>query len=254
MKIISYNCNGIKQSLTKPFELSPNILEHLIAYENPDVICLQEIKTTTCHTLLQPLLRKFPSFSLYVNSGIIKGHHGVAVLTKITPSKVDYKVDKVLAEEGRIIALHFNDIVLLNCYFPNTRRGPERLQKRLQWESTLREYIIQYDKVIITGDFNVCPSPLQTKLDNNAPTFFEDISYNEEYESFLTFIYCGLIDIWRKEHPTERKYTNKCGKTLKWRIDLFLVSYNLQRCVKRTDILENITTSDHTPILLDISV
>jgi exodeoxyribonuclease III len=80
-KIITYNVNGIRSAISKGF------IEWMKA-ANPDVICLQEIKADP--TQFDTKVFEEMGYYHYWYSAQKKGYSGVAILTKLLPSHVEY--------------------------------------------------------------------------------------------------------------------------------------------------------------------
>jgi len=72
------------------------------------------------------------------------------------------------------------------------------------------------------------------------------------------FIESGFIDSFRYFNENPHNYTwwsqraNSRAKNLGWRIDYFFVTPKILSKVKKADIMDTITGSDHCPILLEI--
>ena len=79
--IISYNVNGIRSAISKGF------WEWLEA-ENPDIICLQEIKALQADVPLLEL--EALGYHHYWFSAEKKGYSGVATFSKKAPDRVVY--------------------------------------------------------------------------------------------------------------------------------------------------------------------
>ena len=98
MKIVSYNVNGIRSALRKGFA-------SWLKFENPDIVCLQEIKALES----QIDLKAFSSIGFNYNyffSAKKKGYSGVAVLSKFKPLHVEYGIGiSDIDDEGRNLRL-----------------------------------------------------------------------------------------------------------------------------------------------------
>ena len=73
MKLVSWNVNGLRAVMKKGFS-------DYLAEENPDILCLQEIKLQEGQIELD-----FPDYEIYWNYAEKKGYTGTAILTKKTP-------------------------------------------------------------------------------------------------------------------------------------------------------------------------
>ena len=81
VKIISYNVNGIRAAIKKGFV-------SWLKNEQPDVICLQEIKANKDqfdHEIFSSI-----GYENFWHSAEKKGYSGVSILTKVPPKKIEY--------------------------------------------------------------------------------------------------------------------------------------------------------------------
>jgi exodeoxyribonuclease-3 len=250
MKICSFNVNGIRAAAGKGFV-------EWVGEEKPDILCVQETKADSDQ--LDEFIRNIEGYDSYWNSGIKKGYSGVAVYSKIKPLsiKTGFGIER-FDSEGRILEVEYEDFILFNIYFPNGQMSEERLNYKLEFYDAALEYFDNLKdkgkKLIICGDYNTAHTEMDIK---NAKA-------NEKYSGFLPierqwidkFISHGYIDTFRVLHPDEVKYSwwsyrfNARQKNVGWRIDYFFVSENLYPEVKGADILNEVTGSDHCPIML----
>ena len=99
MKVISYNVNGIRSAMSK------GLVEYL-AEQNADVVCFQELKALPEQIDEEPL--KALGYQCYWFSAERKGYSGVGILTKATPTHVEYGCGHAMYDfEGRVIRCDF---------------------------------------------------------------------------------------------------------------------------------------------------
>ena len=265
MKIISYNVNGIRSAINKGFY-------EWLEQENPDVICLQETKAQP--EQIDILKFKELGYDAYINSAVKKGYSGTAIFTKILPLSVatnfDKKFDRSIfvdkygdvSREGRIITMEFAGFFLLTTYVPNAKNDLSRLALRHDvWDRKLLEYIARLETrkpVLMCGDLNVAHKEidLANPKQNEKNAGFT----KEEREGFDNYMAHGLIDIFRYFYPETVKYTwwsmrsYARERNIGWRIDYFVCSKSFIDKIKTTEILDEITMSDHCPVKIEISV
>src|SRR5262245_54684953 len=118
--IISWNVNGLRAIERK------GVFKELLAYD-ADIMCLQETKCEKDQ--LEEQVRNPEGYrSYFSHAKSRKGYSGVALYTKEEPRKVSFGIDVPgKDDEGRTIVSHFEDFVLVNCYFPNGGGSSERL-------------------------------------------------------------------------------------------------------------------------------
>ncbi|WP_163116964.1 exodeoxyribonuclease III [Bacillus subtilis] len=252
MKLISWNVNGLRAVMRKMDFLS------YLKEEDADIICLQETKIQDGQVDLQP-----EGYHVYWNYAVKKGYSGTAVFSKQEPLQVIYGIGvEEHDQEGRVITLEFENVFVMTVYTPNSRRGLERIDYRMQWEEALLSYILELDQkkpVILCGDLNVAHQEIDLKNPkanrNNAG--FSD----QEREAFTRFLEAGFVDSFRHVYPDlEGAYSwwsYRAGardRNIGWRIDYFVVSESLKEQIEDASISADVMGSDHCPVELIISI
>ncbi|MFM6936670.1 MAG: exodeoxyribonuclease III, partial [Aquirufa sp.] len=125
MKIISYNVNGIRAAMQKGFI-------EWIALENPDIICLQELKAEIEQVDIRELVDL--GYEIHWHSAQKKGYSGVGIFTKIKPIHVELGcgIEKYDVE-GRVLRLDFADFSVMSVYMPSGSSGDERQGFKMEW-------------------------------------------------------------------------------------------------------------------------
>ena len=245
MKFVSWNVNGLRACMGKGFMDCFNELD-------ADFFCLQETK-------LQPhqIELDLPGYFQYWNSAEKKGYSGTAIFAKREPLSVFYGIDIERHDpEGRVITLEYPDFYLVDVYTPNARRELERLDYRMDWEDSFREYLCSLDKakpVIVCGDMNVAHEEIDLKnyKTNRGNAGFTD----EEREKMTELLSAGFCDSFRALYPDkEGAYSwwsymfHAREKNAGWRIDYFLCSDRLRDKIEDSLIYPRYMGSDHCPV------
>jgi exodeoxyribonuclease III len=125
MKIISYNVNGIRAAIQKGFIA-------WLSQENPDIICLQELKAEEEQVDLAEI--KSLGYHVYWQSAQKKGYSGVGIFTKIKPVSVQYGcgIEKY-DQEGRVLQVNFENYSVMSVYMPSGSSGDERQSFKMEW-------------------------------------------------------------------------------------------------------------------------
>ncbi|EON75722.1 Exodeoxyribonuclease III [Lunatimonas lonarensis] len=253
MRLVSYNVNGIRAAIKRGF------LDWLKGVD-PDVIALQEVKSTEEQIDLQPL--KDMGYGVYWHAAVKKGYSGVATLTKIKPDKVVVGMGlPKYDDEGRVLRLDFGDISFINTYFPSGTTGDVRqafkydfLDDVFGFSQDLRE---ERPNLIWSGDYNICHKPIDIHdpISNKKSSGF----LPEERQWMDKFTDSGFEDSFRRFHPdVPDKYTwwsyraNSRGKNKGWRIDYHMSTIPLKNRIIQSTILHEAEHSDHCPILIEI--
>ena len=253
MKIISYNVNGIRAAIRKGFLA-------WLAQENPDMVCLQEVKALKDQTDVNDFVEL--GYHVYWMGATRKGYSGVAILTKYEPIHVEYGCDfEVYDREGRVIRVDFDAFSLMSVYMPSGTMGDVRQQFKMQWLNDFYQYIdhlkSEKERLIISGDYNICHRP----IDIHDPVRNKNCSgfLPEEREWVTQFIELGFIDTFRYFNHQPHQYSwwsyraGARSKNLGWRIDYHMATDNLKDRLSGAAMLSSVMHSDHCPVVLTIS-
>ena len=251
MKIISWNVNGIRAVIKKGF------YDFIDEYK-PDILCLQETKARPEQVDIK--LNQYPY--QFWNSAEKKGYSGTAIFSKKKPLSVknNIGIDKH-DNEGRVIAVEFEDYFLVTVYTPNSKRELLRLEYRAQeWDVDFLKYLKKLEEekpVIFCGDLNVAHKEIDLK---NPKTNKRNAGFtNEERSGFDNYIESGFIDTFREFEKGEGHYTwwsymfNSRAKNVGWRIDYFCISQILRSKLAKSYILKDVMGSDHAPVAIEIN-
>lgn len=255
MKLVSWNVNGIRAAITKGFI-------EFVKKEDPDVLCIQETKAQQNQVQIN-----LEGYYQYWNSADKKGYSGTLIFTKIKPINIHYGIgidehDK----EGRVITVEYDNYFLTTVYTPNSKRGLERIDYRMEWEDDFLKFMKNLEKtkpVIFCGDLNVAheeidiarPKSNMTTATKPGNAGFSD----KERNKFRYLLKSGFIDTFRFLYPDKKDAyswwtymfnarTNNVG----WRIDYFIVSDSLKNKLKDARILMDVMGSDHCPVCLEL--
>ncbi|MCK5832529.1 exodeoxyribonuclease III [bacterium] len=254
MKILSWNVNGVRAILKKGF------LEWLES-EMPDALCLQETKLQK-EQIPKELERPLGYKTLWSHAKK-KGYSGVATFIKgdYIDSEDSFGEPK-FDFEGRTIVTEFDDFVLINGYFPNGGKGPERIKYKLEYYEALLKFINKLrnenKNVVITGDFNTAHNEIDLAHPetNHNHSGFMDI----EREWVDKFLESGLVDTFRELHPDDVAYTwwdyrtGARARDVGWRIDYFMVNSEFMPRIKNSFMLTSVLGSDHCPLGIEIEL
>ena len=142
-----------------------------------------------------------------------------------------------------------SDFLLINVYNANTEKEQVSVLNELSAILSNFENIHNHN-VIFAGDFNIF---FDASLDANggSPTL-KSGSINKLIELNETLELC---DIWRIRNPKKRKYTFRqkhLSAIIQQRLEYIFISQNFQEYVKKSDVLNALST-DHSPVFCSIS-
>jgi exodeoxyribonuclease III len=256
MKIATWNVNSIRQR--------EGHVTRWLQRVQPDLLFLQEIK---CEAAAFPAL-SFQAIGYQAEIVGQKSYNGVAVLSRI-PFTVTHRALPGLPEDdaqARYIEVEAGGLTAIGIYLPNgNSRGEEGFAYKMAWMDLLAErarVLLDADvPLVITGDFNVCPT--DEDLAPNALSPGDALLRPETRARFRRLLWLGLTDAIRALHPTGRMFTFWDYQAAAWerdsglRIDHALLSPTLaERLISATpDKAERneAQPSDHVPVVIELS-
>lgn len=249
-KISSLNINGIRAGERKGFS-------EWIQNENPDIICLQELKAM--EDQIPDEIREL-EYHQYYHPAEKKGYSGVGILTKEEPKSVQIGMDNDwIDREGRVIMSEFDRFRIFSVYVPSGTSGDERQQIKYQFMDEFFDFINPYledeKPTIFAGDFNIA----HTEIDIHNPVANKKNSgfLPEERAWFTEVLNSGFVDAFRTLHTDEKdlyswwSYRAASKKRNKgWRIDYHLVNPATEPFLEKGRIEFEQNMSDHAPVTL----
>lgn len=255
MRVATWNVNGLRSRL--------DFVLHWLDARNPDLVGIQEIKSTE---------EQFPfeEFERVGYSSLVHGQkawNGVAILSR-KPAEITQVGLPDQDEAGaRLIQARYEDIEYATVYCPNGKSVEhDDFPRKLEWYDDLAKHLEPLaggdTPFIIGGDFNICP----TALDTHDEDKFEGHVFHtqEERQRFQRVLDLGLEDLYRRLYPDECKFSwwdYRMGGFYKnhgLRIDFLLGN---AAAAQRTHAVEidrdyrkkkdGMTASDHAPVWVD---
>jgi exodeoxyribonuclease-3 len=265
LRLYSWNVNGIRAVIKK------NALEPVLTKEQPDILCLQEVKATEVQAALA-----LKDYRIIWYAAEKPGYSGTVILTKVEPLQTIDGFPKDIIEkygvtgdaygdpnlEGRVLTAEFDAFWLVTVYTPNSKDDLTRLDVRHKhWDPAFLAYCKQLEKtkpVVFCGDLNVAHT--EDDLANPKPNRGKRGFTDEERTGFQAFIDAGFVDTLRMFKQGNGHYSwwshfaNARARNVGWRIDYFLVSESLKDKVKAADIHAELIGSDHCPVSITLDI
>ena len=244
MKIITWNVNGIRARHAQ--------LQELIAVEQPDVICLQEIKAAPDQV---PALIAAPDgYWGYWHGG--GGYSGVAVLVRSSaggaqPTFAHPSFDV----EHRIVVADLGVARVASVYVPN---GGKDYEAKLRFLTALGSWAsetnVAGEALLVCGDLNVALEERDVHPKERKPN---QVGTRPDERGLLTnLIGAGFVDVGRALDPDNdalftwwAPWRNLRQRNIGWRIDYVLASRSLAASATRAASLRESGTSDHAPVV-----
>lgn len=264
-KLITWNVNSVR--------IRMELLRKLVELENPEVICLQEVKAKEEDFPFEAIKALgFPHIALYG----MAGYNGVAILSK-TPLKNIEPQNWVGKFDARHIkACVYDDLEINNIYIPAGGDIPDPMinlsfahkltfmDDISEWYEQRRDELMK-KKMILCGDFNVAPYENDVW---NHKQLLKIVSHTPIEVERLTRLRNSLdfVDVMRELYPEPEKIftwwsyrnpnwlTNDKGR----RLDHIWVSPNLKERLISIRVLKEVRSwerpSDHVPVVIEMSI
>ena len=249
MKIATWNVNGLRARHAQLIEW--------VAREQPDVLCLQEIKAT--QDQIPDPLTTLTDYWNYWHGGP-KGYSGVSlhVRRSLAPSPPTFSHPS-FDMEYRVVEALAAGVRWASVYVPN---GGKDFDAKLRFLRALSVWTAERhaagELLVIGGDLNVALTnadlhPSQVKAGAIGQRADERALLSEA-------IGHGLVDVIRDQHPTATDvftwwgpWRNQREKNVGWRIDFVLASTKLARMVKSCEVRKAVLGSDHAPVVVELT-
>jgi len=228
---------------------------------DPDILCIQETKAQPDQLDME--LLNIEGYSSHFVSAQRKGYSGVAIYTKVEPTKIIEGLGiEEFDAEGRTIIAEYEDFVLYNIYYPNGKKDNVRLKYKMDFYDAFLKHALKYKKagknIIICGDVNTAHKEIDLshpKRDSKFSGFLP-----EERAWIDKFLSHGFLDTLRVFHKEPELYswwdykTRARERNIGWRIDYFFVSKSLKPKLKDAFILDDVMGSDHCPVGIELEI
>jgi len=245
VKIITWNVNGIRARQAQ--------VQELIAAEEPDVLCLQEIKASPDQV---PALLVAPEsyWSYWHGSG---GYSGVGLLIRRGLSTESPEFSHPSFDfEHRVVLARSAAVHVASVYVPN---GGKDYEAKLRFLEALGDWTAETaaagPSLVLCGDFNVAREERDVHPKERKAN---QIGTRPEERALLSRLFdAGLTDIGRALDPDNDElftwwapWRNLRQRNIGWRIDYVLAGGALSPHATSSVSRREFGTSDHAPVVV----
>jgi exodeoxyribonuclease-3 len=254
VKIATFNVNGVKGRL-------PRLLEWLEETQ-PDVACLQEIKTGDATFPIAPI--EAAGYRAVWHGQ--RSHHGVAILAR---GQAPVEVRRGLPGDDADVASRYLEadvggLRIASVYLPNGNPVPSpNFDYKLAWMERFIGYaerlLASGAPVVLAGDFNVVPTNID--IYNAGSWRFDAVLQPQTREKWSRLMAQGWVDATRHLHPAERIYSfwvNAAAfqRNAGFRMDFLLLAPSLVPRLQATGVdaayRGREKASDHAPVWIQL--
>jgi exodeoxyribonuclease-3 len=245
VKVLTWNVNGIRAR--------QNELAALIDAEQPDIVCLQEIKAPP--DKVPALLVAATGYWCYWHGA--GGYSGVALLVRHSffterPAFTHPSFDL----ENRMVVADLGGLTVVSVYVPNGGKDYDaKLRFLMALTGWAAELSARGESVLICGDLNVAREerdvhPKERKVNQIG-------TRPEERQLLNAFLEAHLVDVGRALDPDNNElftwwapWRNMRQRNIGWRIDYVLASTTLAATAVSCAAMREFGSSDHAPVIV----
>ena len=244
MKIATWNVNGIRARQAE--------LQNFLEREQPDVLCLQEIKASV--EQIPIWLCQLEGYNCYWHGG--KGYSGVALHVRAAtfpdPPRFHHPG---FDYEHRIVTAELPAFTAASIYVPN---GGKDFPAKMQFLEALASFAAECEAagrpLVLCGDLNVARTDMDVHPKERKPNV---IGQRPDERALLErIIGHGLVDVHRTLDPDNAElftwwapWRNMRQRNIGWRLDFVLASRALADRALSCQVQREFGSSDHGPVV-----
>ena len=246
MKIATWNVNGIRARAAQLCEW--------LARDQPDVVCLQELKAEQAQI---PEACKLSEYHAYWHC--MRAYSGVSLHIRaercpVPPAFTHPEFDI----ESRIVQAELGNLVLASVYVPN---GGKDYPAKLNFLERLTEWVKRLHaegrELVLCGDINIARTDMDVHPRERKPNLIGQRP--EERALFERLLGEHLVDVGRAKDPENANlftwwppWRNMRQRNIGWRLDYVLASKTVAARAMSCTVLAQVGTSDHAPVVMTI--
>jgi exodeoxyribonuclease-3 len=247
MKIATWNVNGIRAREAQVCEW--------LEREQPDVVCLQEIKADPAQV---PERCKLADYHAYWHGG--RGYSGVSLHVRRPLLDADPQWSHPPFDmETRIVQVAIGNWVVASVYVPN---GGKDYPAKLAFFTSLADWAAKLHdegrELVVCGDLNIARLEIDVHPKERKATIIGQRP--EERELFDRLLDDRMVDVGRAVDPDNDRlfswwppWRNMRQRNIGWRIDYILASKSIAARVTSCVVQADVGTSDHAPVMMTLA-
>jgi exodeoxyribonuclease III len=244
VKIATWNVNGIRARQAEVREWALR--------EQPDVICLQELKATL-DQIPAPLC-ELEGYWCYWHGN--KGYSGVGLHVRKTlaPQRPEFS-HPPFDHESRIVTVTLGPVTIASIYVPN---GGKDFVAKMRFLEAMDAYAAAFratgSALVMCGDFNVARTDMDVHPKERKPGAIGQTS--DERALLERMLAGGLVDLGRALDPSNdglftwwAPWRSMRQRNIGWRLDYVFASAPLAERAIACPVYREVGTSDHGPVV-----
>jgi exodeoxyribonuclease-3 len=243
LKVATWNVNGIRARQAQFCDW--------LARDQPDVVCLQELKAEPGQIPEQCKVADYVTFwhGMRAYSGV-----SLHIRKGAFPAEPAFS-HPAFDMESRIVQATLGNLVLASVYVPNGNKDYNAkiafLKELILWVEQLAQ---QGREIILCGDMNITHTEIDVHPRERKPGI---IGQRPEERELFSLLLEHLVDVGRKLDPDNPNmftwwapWRNMRQRNIGWRLDYVLASPSIAGRAQSCKVLAEIGTSDHAPVMM----
>ena len=244
LKIATWNVNGIRARESQVLEW--------IQRERPDVVCLQELKSTVAQ--VPPSLCELQGYHCRWHGARAYSGVGLHIRCEAFPEEPRF-LHPSFDYETRIVSAEIGNLIFVSVYVPNGGKDfPAKMAFLRQLERYVDEIHRRGSRIVICGDINITRTERDVHPKERNPARVGQRP--EEREMFERILAHGLVDVGRALDPNNENlftwwapWRRMRERNIGWRLDYVLASESLARNAAQCAAYRETGSSDHAPVV-----
>jgi exodeoxyribonuclease-3 len=249
MKIATWNVNGIRARQSQ--------LQEWVEREQPDVVCLQEIKASLDQ--IPVWLYELEGYWCYWHGAKAYSGVGLHVRRSISSERPAFAHPE-FDYESRIVTAEVGGVIFASIYVPN---GGKDFPAKMRFLEALERYVAALHaegrRAVLCGDLNIARAEMDVHPKERKPRAIGQLP--EERALLERIIGHGLVDTGRALEPENDQlftwwapWRQMRERNIGWRLDYVLASTPIFDRVKNCVVQREFGTSDHGPVIATFDV
>ena len=227
-------------------------MHEFLAREQPDVLCLQELKADLAQV---PEQVKVDGYHIYWHGSTLRAYAGVSLhvrkelFAEVAFSHPDFDM------ESRIVAAQAGNTLFASVYVPN---GGKDYPAKLRFLQLMKDWVRQVHasgkELVLCGDINIARTEMDVHPRERKPVIGQ---LPEERKLFEELIDDQLVDVGRAQDPANPNlftwwapWRNLRERNIGWRLDYVLASKSVAARAVSCVVRREFGTSDHGPVMM----
>jgi exodeoxyribonuclease-3 len=249
VKLVAWNVNGIRARDAQ--------VQELIDREQPDVLCLQEIKASLDQ--LPVWMCDIEGYWCYWHGD--KGYSGVALHVRQGPGEARPAFEHPAFDyERRIVTARLPWATVASIYVPN---GGKDFDAKMRFLEAMDRFAAEYQAanqpLILCGDMNVARTDMDLHPKERKPGIIGQRA--DERALIEQILSRGLVDVQRTLHPDNAElftwwapWRNMKARNIGWRLDYVFASQAIAAGASSCVVQREFGSSDHGPVIVTFEI